>query len=325
MRDEALHFVEALEGGDLDRLRLVPKADLHNHFYLGGHRDHVRARLAVSIPPLTQPLESMGEMHRWVAEHVGPIFEGRRGRMLAFEACLAQASRDGVCVLETGEDVWANQALHGGALDELVEDFVGLQRRVAPHLDFRFQIELSRHCNVQDLERWAAPFFERDGFASLDLSGDESAQPIGAFRRLYRQARSRGLRLKAHVGEWGSPESVQEAVETLELDEVQHGISAARSPAVMRWLADHRIQLNVCPTSNVMLGRVPRLEEHPIRVLFDHGVRVTVNTDDVLVFGNGLSEEFLALHRARLFTARELNDIRESALASRGVGGASQR
>lgn len=317
MRGDARQFVEALEAGDLARLRRVPKADLHNHFFLGGHREHVRAWLGVAIPPLTQPLASMGDMHRWIAEHVGSTFEGRHGRMRAFEACLVQAARDGVCVLETGEDVWANDALHGGALDELVEDFLAVHRRVAPAIDLRFQVELSRHCHIHDLERWAAPFLERDGFASLDLSGDELAQPIGAFRRLYRQARSRGLRLKAHVGEWGSPESVQEAVETLELDEVQHGISAARSPAVMRWLADHRILLNVCPTSNVMLGRVPRLAEHPIRVLFDHGVRVTVNTDDVLVFGNGLSEEFLALHRARLFTACELNEIRETALLAR--------
>ena len=59
------------------------------------------------------------------------------------------------------------------------------------------------------------------------------------------------------------------AVEVLELDEVQHGIAAAESPAVMRFLADHRIRLNICPTSNILLGRVKRLEEHPIRKLFD--------------------------------------------------------
>ena len=101
------------------------------------------------------------------------------------------------------------------------------------------------------------------------------------------------------------------AVEVLELDEVQHGIAAAESPAVMRFLADHRIRLNICPTSNILLGRVKRLEEHPIRKLFDAGVRVTVNTDDAIVFGVGVSEEFLRLHRAGVFSAAELDMIRQ--------------
>jgi adenosine deaminase len=97
----------------------------------------------------------------------------------------------------------------------------------------------------------------------------------------------------------------------LELDEVQHGIAAAESPEVMRFLADHRIRLNVCPTSNILLGRVKRLEDHPIRKLFDAGVRVTVNTDDAIVFGVGVSEELLRLHQADVFSAAELDMIRQ--------------
>jgi adenosine deaminase len=71
------------------------------------------------------------------------------------------------------------------------------------------------------------------------------------------------------------------------------------------------IRLNICPTSNLLLGRVARLQDHPIRKLFDAGVKVTVNSDDVLVFGAGVSEEFLALHQAGVFTATELDLIRQ--------------
>jgi Adenosine deaminase len=78
--------------------------------------------------------------------------------------------------------------------------------------------------------------------------------------------------LKAHVGEWGTADDVWRAVELLELDEVQDGIAASASRAVMRALANVRIRLNLCPTSNVMLGRVGKLEEHPIRALYDAGV-----------------------------------------------------
>jgi adenosine deaminase len=71
----------------------------------------------------------------------------------------------------------------------------------------------------------------------------------------------------------------------------------------------------VRPASNVMLGRVDCLETHPIRKLYDAGVKVTVNTDDVLVFGNGVSEEFLSLYRAKTFNADELDAIRRSGLS----------
>ena len=78
----------------------------------------------------------------------------------------------------------------------------------------------------------------------------------------------------------------------------------------MNWLADNRIRLNVCPTSNVMLGAVADLESHPIRALYDHGVDVTINTDDLMIFGQSVSDEYLNLYRAGVFTGDELEEIR---------------
>jgi adenosine deaminase len=156
-----------------------------------------------------------------------------------------------------------------------------------------------------------APWLELGFHKVLDLAGDELAQPIEVFQPLYRAAKNKGMRLKAHVGEWGTADDVQRAVEVLELDEVQHGIAASESTAVMRFLADHRIRLNICPTSNLLLGRVARLQDHPIRKLFDAGVKVTVNTDDAIVFGVGVSEEFLGLYQAGVFTTPELDLIRQ--------------
>jgi adenosine deaminase len=82
----------------------------------------------------------------------------------------------------------------------------------------------------------------------------------------------------------------------------------------MRALANAGVRLNVCPTSNVKLGRVESLAAHPIRALFDAGVRVTINTDP-LIFGSTLSEEFLAVFEAGLLTATELDAIRLEALS----------
>jgi adenosine deaminase len=82
----------------------------------------------------------------------------------------------------------------------------------------------------------------------------------------------------------------------------------------MQWLADHKIVLNICPASNVRLKRVKSYKTHPIRILFDHGVKVTINTDDVLIFNKGISEQFLQLYQSGLFTANELDIIRQNGI-----------
>ena len=109
---------------------------------------------------------------------------------------------------------------------------------------------------------------------------------------------------------------MKRTAEILQLDEVQHGIAAAESTAVMNWLADNRIRLNICPTSNVMLGAVADLKSHPIRRLYDHGVEVTINTDDLMIFGQSVSDEYLNLCRAGVFTPDELEEIRLGSLRS---------
>src|SRR5690606_41669950 len=122
------------------------------------------------------------------------------------------------------------------------------------------------------------PRLDDDSYQSVDLAAGEIAQRIGVFKPVYRAAKAEGVRHRAHAGGWGTADDVWQAVEELELDEVQHGIAAASSPQVMRFLADNKIRLNVCPTSNIMLGRVESMAAHPIRKLFDAGVIVTVNT-----------------------------------------------
>jgi adenosine deaminase len=259
---------------------------------------------------------------RWVTCSIVPAQRGQEpvrlhhyardeSGTLEAEASLALAKRDGVTRLELGYDVWA--ITKGRSAKELTK----LMTQVfatAPHIEWIPQLSMSRHCKITALSRWLAPFLELNAYRTFDLSGDELAQPIENFVPLYRMAKDAGLRLKAHVGEWGTADDVWRAVEKLELDEVQHGIAAHESPAVMKFLADNRIRLNICPTSNVMLGRVDSVAAHPIRKLYDAGIKVTVNTDDALMFGPSVSEEFLGLYRAGVLTAPELDEVRLNGL-----------
>ncbi len=306
-------FRQALEANDLAALRACPKADLHNHAVLGGNRDYLAAWSGRDIPVLDTPLQSMADMHAWVDSHLGFLFAEPAGRLKCIAASFVQAKIDGVTRIELGDDVWSS-TLFGNSAARVTEQLKQIHAATAPDIAWIPQLGISRHCSIKAIQHWMEPFLETPFYKTLDLSGDELAQPITNFKPVYRRAKQAGLRLKAHVGEWSGADDVQRAVEELELDEVQHGIRAAESPGVMRFLADNDIRLDICPTSNVMLGRVERLERHPIRALYDAGVRVTVNTDDYLVFGSSMSEEFLKLFQCGLFTAAELDHIRENGL-----------
>ena len=307
-------FTYALKQRNLEELRKCPKADLHNHFVLGGNRRFLYQVTGKKIEPLTHPLSSMDEMNQWSQKYIGQDFNSTEMRKLLIRAAFQQAREDGLTVLEIGEDVWGLKEFFNNDIDELVHAFTSAQKEIAPDIELRLQIGLSRHCPISYLEDCLSYFWGNKNFYSIDLYGDELAQPIENFKEIYRRAKKEGLRLKAHVGEWGTAKYVRTAVEELELDEVQHGIAAASDESVSRFLADNKIRLNITPTSNILLGRVADMSMHPIRKLYRSGVDVTINSDYVLIFGSDVSKEYLRLYESQCLTAEELENIRKNGL-----------
>ncbi len=307
-------FVNALKTHDIDEIRRIPKSDLHNHFVLGGDREYIEEKTKIRIPAIKSKLSSMQEMHQWNDTYIGEKFDNKEGRKILIEATFAKAKKDGVKILEIGEDVWGLGEYFSNDIQELVDAFTTANRKIAPEVELRLQIGMSRHCEVSYLLKCLEPFWESDAFYSIDLYGDELAQPIENFIPIYRLAKAKGLRLKAHIGEWGTADDVRRGVELLELDEVQHGIAAANSVSVMDFLVKNNIRLNITPTSNVMLGRVEDMKIHPIQKLFRYGIDVTINSDDVLIFDSDVSKEYLRLYENEVLTAEELDEIRVSGM-----------
>ncbi len=309
-------FIDALTKKDLTAIRRVPKADLHNHFTLGGNREYIREVTGISIPSYKGILTSMQEMHDWNAKYLGSWFDNSKMRRLLIDAAFVQAKADGVKILEIGEDVWGLGEYFNHHIEELIYAFRDANERIAPEVELRLQIGLSRHCQVEYLMDCLKYFWGRKEFYSIDLYADEMAQPIENFVPIYQLAKENGLRLKAHIGEWGTAEDIIQGIELLKLDEVQHGIAAVNSEKVMEYLADRHIRLNITPTSNLKLGRVKNMEEHPIQKLYRSGVNVTINSDDILIFDSDVSKEYLRLYENQVLTAEELDDIRVNGLLS---------
>ena len=134
-----------------------------------------------------------------------------------------------------------------------------------------------------------------EGLDGIDLHGPE-LMPIEPWKvRLWKAARDAGLETKAHAGEFGGPEYVRDAIELLSVKRIQHGVRAIEDPDVVQMVLDRDVTFDTCPISNVKLGVVETMGEHPIRQLFDQGVRCTISTDDPLSFGNRLIDEYEAL------------------------------
>jgi len=308
-------FQDALKAGDLALIRRVPKADLHNHGMLGGSRPEMERHYGRKLPDFRAEQQGIRDLNHWIFIEFRPFFDLEGAYEKAVEAAFIQARNDGVAVLEMSVDIYFNFMMKVSA-GESVRILQKCHRETAPEIDFRPEIGFPRTQSPESVLGFLEPYFETGYFRSIDLYDDESARPAAHFREIYRFAHELGMKCKAHVGEFGDAGSVREAVEILDLDAVQHGIGAAGDPSVMKWLADRGTRLNVCPTSNLKLLRVNSYREHPIRILYDHGVKVTVNTDDALVFGDGNSEQFLRLYSEGVFTAKELDEIRLTGLGN---------
>src|SRR3989454_2285106 len=126
----------------------------------------------------------------------------------------------------------------------------------------------------------------------IGLGGPEDGFPPEPFAALFAEARRRGLHAAPHAGEAAGPASIRSALDTLGAERIQHGVRAVEDLDLLAELVERRIPLAVCPTSNLRLGIVRSLDEHPLRRLWDAGAAVSVNTDDPGFFGSDLVSEY---------------------------------
>ena len=150
-----------------------------------------------------------------------------------------------------------------------------------------------RHFGVEAAEKvfdLAAEYQDRN-VVGIGLGGIESKGPAESFKELFRKAAGRGLRLTAHAGETAGPESVWGAL-NIGAERIGHGLSIARDPELVEVLARKQIPIEVCITSNVRTGVCSDLRQHPLRMLFDNGLMVTLHTDDPEMFQTTLNHEY---------------------------------
>jgi adenine deaminase len=189
------------------------------------------------------------------------------------------------------------------------EVFAAVGAAVPQGLEVRLFLGIHRDGNTPRMAPVLAECIDWPELAGIDLHGTESL-PIEPWTApLWRAAREQGKMAKAHAGEFGGPDSVWRVLRELEPDRIEHGLRCVEDPALVEELVRRGVALDMCPISNHKLLPGIRLENHPIRELFDAGVTITLSTDDPICFGNTVSDEYVALAERRGFSRRELVEL----------------
>lgn len=147
------------------------------------------------------------------------------------------------------------------------------------------------------------------GVVGFDLAGGEHGNPAAAHAAAFDLSRRGGLALTVHAGEAFGAKSIKQAVYDLCANRIGHGTRLYEDAALASYVNDRRITLEICLTSNVQTRVVPAYDVHPLRSYFDRGLSVTLNTDNRLISGTTLTDEYLHAAHALDFTFHELGEI----------------
>ncbi|GAA1898776.1 adenosine deaminase [Streptomyces sodiiphilus] len=282
----------------------LPKAELHVH-HVGSASPRIVAELAARHPdsPVPKDPDALAEYFTFrdfahfievYISVVELIQDAEDVRLLTYEVARDMA-RQTIRYAELTVTPYTSviRGIPDAAFMEAIED-----ARVAAGRDFGVQLrwcfDIPSELGPRAGEETARMACELgpDGLVSFGLGGPEKGWPRPLFKPFFDRARAHGLHSVPHAGETTGPQSVWDALTALGAERIGHGTSSVRDPELLAHLAQRRVPLEVCPTSNVATGAVPSLDGHPVRQMAEAGVPVTINSDDPPMFGTDLNTEY---------------------------------
>lgn len=185
---------------------------------------------------------------------------------------------------------------------------------ISSRLIMCFLRHLSGEAAVDTLEQ-ASPFC--GWITAVGLDSSEVGNPPSKFVAAFERAREMGLLAVAHAGEEGPPEYIWEALDSLGVRRIDHGVRCLEDPRLVDRLVEQEVPLTVCPLSNVKLRVFPTLAQHNLPELIRSGLLVTINSDDPAYFGGYVGDNLIAVANAFGLGVAEIKRLaRHSFLAS---------
>ena len=301
----------------LEFVQALPKAELHIHIEGSLEPEMVFAladRNGVSLPDASvadlrrrYSFSDLGSFLRLYYECMSVLITREDFAQLS-EAYLRRAVQDGVRHVELFFDPQAHTT-RGVDIDTVID---GLQDGFAA---VRAEHDLTGGllmCFLRDqpvseaMATWKSVEHRFGDLLGVGLDSAEMGYPPSLFAEVFAAAGAAGLRLVSHAGEEGPPEYVREALDVLGVERIDHGVRSLEDPALVERLSRDQIPLTVCPLSNLRLGVVSDLAEHPLPVMLKRGLLATVNSDDPAYFGGYLADNYAAVAETGSLTRADL-------------------
>lgn len=291
----------------------LPKIDLHRHLE-GSLRLSTLAEIAhqhgVDLPswgleelrPYVQVVDDTPDFLGFLAKFklLRRFYSSREAVMrIAYEA-VADAAADNIRYLELRFNPVALSLNQGFSFEDVADWVISAAEQAQKDypIQARLIVQIGRH---EPQYAWQlaeiAADRRRKGIVALDIAGDEVNYPIAPFVEVFQWARKQGLHITAHAAEAGPPKNVKEALELLHAERIGHGVRAKEDLSIIDLLKKHQATLEMCPTSNLQTGIIPKLARHPMYAFHQIGIPVTINTDDPSISNTTLTDEFLVATR----------------------------
>lgn len=282
----------------------LPKAELHVH-HVGSASPRIVAELAARHPDSGVPHDpdALGDFFTFTdfahfidvyLSVVDLLRDAEDVRLLTFEIA-RDLARQQVRYAELTVTPFSSttRGIPAGAFLEAIEDArVSAEKELGVVLRWTFDIPGEAGLPAAEETTRIATESGPDGLISFGLGGPEIGVPRPQFKPYFDRAIAAGLHSVPHAGETTGPETVWDALTSLRAERIGHGTSSVRDPRLLEHLAEHRIPLEVCPTSNIATRAVEDLDQHPVREMVEAGVLVTINSDDPPMFGTDLNTEY---------------------------------
>lgn len=291
------------------RFKALPKADVHNHLHLCTSRERfykLYPHFQYDFPESYSGLDGMVD---FILNKYNSILTSSEDVVALLNASIQSSIDDNVTYLEASIDTFLSRFFEN-SIEGLLDVVSEIKTQYKHKITFKPDIGLNKNLDKKTAHAYGEACLSSHLFDGIDIYGIEFEQDLEHFKPIYRLARMQKLKTKIHIGEFSDAHSIKETIELLEPSEIQHGITAVHSDYVMDMIAERDIQLNLCPASNMKLGAVKDLKTHPIRKLFDKGIRVTINTDDTVLFDKTVSDQFDDFLSLNVFSFDELEIIR---------------
>jgi adenine deaminase len=179
-----------------------------------------------------------------------------------------------------------------------------------PHISATLILCFLRHLSEQDaFDTLEAALPYREKFIGVGLDSAERGNPPEKFERVFAHCKTLGFHLVAHAGEEGPPAYIENALNLLHVERIDHGVRCLEDTALTLRLVKEKIPLTLCPLSNVKLKVFKRLEDHNLKTLLDAGIIATINSDDPAYFGGYLNDNFIASINALALTKEHVKKL----------------